>query len=120
MGPTEHHIQWVPCVKNRSVTLTTHLHPVPTVRVGGAIPLLPSLPSGRVKGQRYFLFTCRTEKNKLNDEKAKSVRTGWTEPIPKFHNMKELPWKQDGSSETQQNGCARTHARAHTHTTYEF
>jgi len=83
------------------VTLTTHLHPVSTVRMGGAIPLFPSVPSGRVKGQRYFLITCRTARNKLSEKHAKSVRTGWTEPVPKIHNTKEVPWKQDGSSETQ-------------------
>ena len=65
------------------MTLTTHLHPVPTVRMSGDIPLRPSMPSGRVKGQRYFIFTCRTAESKLNEEHEKWVRTGWTSGVPR-------------------------------------
>ena len=54
----------------------------------------------------------------FNDEHAKSVHTGWAEQFPPIRNMKEMPRKQVGSSETQQNSWARKHAR--THTTKEF
>jgi hypothetical protein len=43
LGPTQPPIQWVPGVKRPGVKLTTHLHPVPRLKLRGAILPLPHL-----------------------------------------------------------------------------
>jgi hypothetical protein len=42
-GPTQSSIQWVP-ESFPSVTVTTHFHTMPRLRMSGAIPLLPGVP----------------------------------------------------------------------------
>ena len=41
------------------VGLTTHFHLVPTLRIGGAIPPIPHIPSWRVRRQLFLHFSFR-------------------------------------------------------------
>jgi hypothetical protein len=39
---------------NRGMKLTTHFHPLPSLRMSGAIPLTPHMPSWRGQGKIYL------------------------------------------------------------------
>jgi hypothetical protein len=62
LGPTQPHIQWVPGVlspgvkRGRGVTLTTHPHLVPRLRMSRSYTSSPPphVPPRRVAGQLYF------------------------------------------------------------------
>jgi len=58
VGHTKPLMLWVPEDLSRGKTawvLSSHLHPAPRLRVSGAKPLLPFMPSWRIQGQLYLL-----------------------------------------------------------------
>jgi hypothetical protein len=113
LGPTQHPIQWVPWVKGQGRDADhSPLSSAEGKNGWSYTSAPPPCHNGVEKGNLIFLFTCRTARNMLNVECAQSVRASWTEPVPKIQNTEQVPWKQIGSSETQQS-ITRAHLHKH-------
>ena len=64
VGPIWPPIQWVqrvlsPGVSSRGVKRTIRVHPVPRLRLSGALLYYTYVPSWRIQGQHYFTFVLR-------------------------------------------------------------
>jgi hypothetical protein len=53
--PTQPPVQWVPGQSGQGVKLTTHLHAMPRLRMGGITPLLPLYAFTAWRGKTFFL-----------------------------------------------------------------